>query len=140
MARIMDPFCLLKPSVMEIILYTLPNEVAPELPVWFVANNWQNFIYLAYPVAEALPGGAGVANTCTTNGPSNCLTLNNTLPQLNPRALAVIAGRNLTANNPRLLVTDFFEGVNSVIDETFVKFQLPNANNDQVRVIATGNP
>lgn len=105
----------------------------PEIPEWFAKNDWQDFIYAAYPTAEALPGGGTL---CTAG--AGCLTVNGVAPSNNKRALLVAAGPDLSSNRPSANPTDYFEGQNaSPGDEVFEKTTASATNNDQIRVIAT---
>jgi hypothetical protein len=109
-----------------------------ELPEWFVKNDWQELVYVAYSSGESLPGGG---TTCTAG--TDCLVLNNTgSPNDDKRALAVIAGAALgtqdRAASPTL--ADYLESDNqqtAISPRAFRKDVLSGTFNDQVRVIAT---
>lgn len=116
-----------------------------ELPSWFYKNEWQNLIYIAYATGEALPGDTtdttpadGVPDNVCTSG-TDCLVLNNSgSPNNDKRALAIIAGEDLSAARPSGVLLNYLEGENSSpIDSTFVKGQTTVNFNDQIKVIST---
>ena len=119
-------------------IYATPPK-GPELPLWFVPNEWHFLTYAAYPndtTAEKPPGGAATA--CTVGSETDpCLVLNGTgAPNNNKRAIVVSAGRDLT-DTPRTDQLDrYFEGDNAILDNRFERQQPINDRfNDQVRVI-----
>jgi len=118
---------------------------AGELPTWFVNNNWHQLVYAAYPVSEPLPG---VQNPAPFNPPAagvcngNCLTLtsNGISPVNNIRAVAMIAGQDLTPAtiHPNAVLIDYFDLINSDAFPNTFDQQLPSTVfNDQVRIIRT---
>ncbi len=124
-----------------------PPDVAPELPPWFVNNNWHHLVYLAYPASEPVPGvfnaAAPAAGPGVCNG--NCLIMTATsgaaVNQVSNtvRALAVVAGQDLSPATPRpnAALNDYFDIENSDLDLTYDKQVFSNAFNDQIRSILT---
>ena len=116
-----------------------------DLPDWFYNNNWHHLIYLAYASGESLPGDTtdttpadGIPdNACKTLG-TQCLVLNNSgTPSDDKRALAMIAGGDLTASRPSGNFGDYFENQNATPqDDNFWKGQATAAFNDQIKVIS----
>lgn len=110
----------------------------PEIPPWFVANNWHHLIYAAYPTVEDPPGSAAVCVPGT-----DCLTLNGVgTPINNKRALVISAGSDLDVITPRPnnVLAEYLEGENSspTGNGVFARQQpLNGAFNDQVRVVRT---
>lgn len=115
---------------------TVPT--GPELPRWFIANNWHHLIYVAYPTVENPPGSTTVCVPGT-----NCLTLNGVgAPTNNKRALVISAGRDLDliTLRPNNVLAEYLEGENSIPagNGVFTHQQpLNGAFNDQVRVVRT---
>lgn len=115
---------------------TVPT--GPEIPPWFVANNWHHLIYVAYPTIEDPPGSAAVCVPAT-----DCLTLNGVgTPTNNKRALVISAGSDLdgTTARPNNVLAEYLEGENSspAGNGVFVRQQpLNGVFNDQVRVVRT---
>ncbi|MBI4006130.1 MAG: hypothetical protein HY356_05635 [Gammaproteobacteria bacterium] len=118
--------------------YADAGEVSPELPEWFVKNEWHHLVYIAYPASEAISGGA----TACVPG-TDCLVLDGAgAPDNDKRAIAIIAGEDLTTDTtrPNGTLSDYFESENSnvVSDGIFEIRQDPDDTfNDQVKVIAT---
>ena len=117
--------------------YDDADEFSPELPEWFVKNNWHQLVLIAYPGSEVIPGGAV---TCVVG--TDCLVLNGAGgTNNNNRAIAIIAGEDLTPASPRPNndVTDYLEAENtSSLDGVLEKRQYPdNVFNDQVKIIST---
>ncbi len=118
--------------------YEDTGEVSPELPEWFVKNEWHHFVYVAYPTSEAISGGA----TACVSG-TDCLVLDGAgTPDDDKRAIAIIAGEDLTPDTtrPNGTLSDYFESENSnvVSDGIFeMRQDLDDTFNDQVKVIAT---
>lgn len=104
-----------------------------DLPDWFLNNNWHHLIYIAYAPGETLPGD----NACTTSG-TDCLVLNNSgTPNNDKRALAMIAGEDLTAQRPSGVLAHYFENGNATpLDNNFWKDQTTDVFNDQIKVIS----
>jgi len=127
--------------------YIDAGEAAPELPPWFINNNWHHLVYVAYPASEPIPG---IFNTTApASGPgicnANCLTLTATVGgnvaqvNTNVRALAVTAGQDLSVASPRpnAFLTDYFDIDNSNLDLVYDK-QMPSVIfNDQIRILLT---
>jgi hypothetical protein len=115
---------------------TVPT--GPEIPPWFVANNWHHLIYVAYPTVEDPPGSAAVCVPGT-----DCLTLNGVdTPIDNKRALVISAGSDLDVTTPRPnnVLAEYLEGENSspAGNGVFARQQpLNGVFNDQVRVVRT---
>lgn len=115
---------------------TVPT--GPEIPPWFVANNWHRLIYVGYPTVEDPPG-----RTVACVPDIDCLTLNGVGgPTNNKRALVISAGSDLDVTTPRPnnVLAEYLEGENSspAGNGVFVRQQpLNGAFNDQVRVVRT---
>ncbi len=110
-----------------------------ELPEWFVANDWQNLIYVAYASGEPLPGDTAAGQDCLSLVTA-CLTVNRNGTLINNvRANVLSAGGDLNAARPSGLLTDYFDNIeNTNLDDTFLKNTPTNIYNDQTRVISTG--
>ncbi len=120
--------------------YVDTNEVAPELPSWFVANGWHELVYLAYASGETLPGDTTVGQDCVSLG-TTCVsvTINGTLTS-NVRAAVFSAGVDLSplTARPNGILSDYFEGENSSpVDDLFIKDKMTTTYNDQTRIIST---
>jgi hypothetical protein len=134
-------------SVEATIQYDLDIDDS-ELPEWFVANDWQNLIYVAYGSGELplpgdttdiLPGPAdgNPDNVCTAGVDCMSININGTVNN-NIRAAVFSAGIDFNSARPSNLLTDYFENENSnPIDDLFVKNRLSNIYNDQTRIIST---
>lgn len=118
-----------------------PPPRSPELPPWFIDDNWHHLIYVAYAPGEPLPGGAAV---CAPG--VNCLSLqdNRASPgttRNDVRALAVSAGAVLSGQNRAAgggALNDYFEGQNASAGDGIFERRVPSsAFNDQIRVIST---
>ncbi|NKB36381.1 MAG: hypothetical protein GKR93_04320 [Gammaproteobacteria bacterium] len=109
-----------------------------ELPTWFVNNEWQELIYIAYASGEAvLPGDTTPDQDCATLG--NCISVasDGVVYSNTTRAVAISAGVGTT--RPGNLLTDYFEGENSnPIDDVFIKNDITTVTNDQTRIICDG--
>ena len=130
-------------------LYTAAGEIAPDIPPWFITNEWHHFTFISYPAAETLPGNfndnAPNSGTGVCNG--NCLTVtaNNGVVNVSnaARALITIAGNDITGNRPSNLISDYFEGVVDANadglddDEAFDRQRISAAFNDQSRIVLT---
>ncbi len=110
-----------------------------ELPTWFVSNDWQELIYLAYASGEPLPGNTAAGQDCFTLA-TNCLSVDaDNIVTPNVRAVVVTAGADLTPGTarPNANLADYFELENSIVDDLFMKDKISNAANDRTRIIAT---
>lgn len=125
-----------------------PPDVAPELPPWFITNQWHWQVLVAYPASEAVPGIFNAAAPAAGPGVCNgaCLTLNATIGaninqvNNNIRALAIVAGQDLDIAvdpRPNADISDYFDIENSDPDEVYDK-QVPSLLfNDQSRILLT---
>ena len=117
--------------------YADAGEITPQIPQWFVNNNWHHLVHIAYPLNENLPGSAGSA----CNPGVNCIVLTSNLinPQNNIRAIAMIAGDETPAqlgNRASNNLTDYFDIVeNTNADDVFDYQFLSTVFNDQFRII-----
>mgnify|MGYP000882959513 CR=1 FL=1 len=120
--------------------YVDVNEVAPELPRWFVDNDWHELVYLAYASGEALPGDTTAGQDCVSLA-TPCVTVTiNGAAATNVRAAAFTAGADLTpgTTRPNGTLTDYYELENSSpVDDSFLEGRLSAAYNDQTRIIST---
>ena len=112
------------------------NRASPgELPAWFVANRWQDYVLVAYSPALA-PGSGGRA--CTAG--ADCLVLARRSPDGNAQTLDDVTGLVLLAGaalpSQRRSAGDpaqWFEGDNARLDGQFTE-QAPDARfNDRLR-------
>lgn len=111
------------------------QQATNEIPDWFIRNNWQQLIYVAYSNGDT----PAIASVCTTG--TDCLTLSGGgMPNNNKRALAIIAGQELsTQNRSTGILNTYYEGSNNVLNDsdTFQKATLSTSFNDQVRIFNT---
>jgi len=111
-----------------------------ELPEWFVANDWQDLVYVAYASGEALPGDTTAGQDCVSLATS-CITVNiNGIATNNVRVAVVSAGVDLTPDTvrPNGTLTDYFDSENSnPVDDSFVKNRITAIYNDQTRIVST---
>ncbi len=101
---------------------------------WFITNNWHHVTY--YAVASShTPSGA--THNCTTA--ADCLTVAQTTPANNVRAIVVLAGRSLAgAARPNGNLNDFLDSAeNRDGDRTYEQKRVDNTFND--RVLSVGN-
>ncbi|MCK5497777.1 MAG: hypothetical protein KAI77_01165, partial [Gammaproteobacteria bacterium] len=117
--------------------YDDTGEFFPEIPGWFINNNWHHLVYIAYPSSESLPGGA---TACITG--TDCIELNGSgSPDDNKRALAIIAGEALSGQDRVTAPTidDWFENENKSwpADRIYEKGQTTVNFNDQIKVISS---
>ena len=117
-----------------------------ELPGWFVANNWQRLLYVAYS-GDYVPGGSG---SCTPG--TDCLDIQGRMSVNDRQAVVLSAGRELagvTCSYPfpfLLSVTqdrtkgrrcDYFEGQNASTGDDIFRKDKTDTFNDR---IITVNP
>ena len=111
-----------------------------ELPEWFVANDWQNLVYVAYASGEPLPGDTTAGQDCVSLATS-CITVNiNGIATNNVRAAVISAGVDLTPGTvrPNGTLADYFDSENSnPVDDSFVKNRITAIYNDQTRIVST---
>ena len=125
------------PYGLDSTIYATPQK-GPELPPWFVPNEWHFLMYAACPndsTAEKPPGAAATA--CTVGSETDpCLMLNGTgAPNNNKRAIIVSAGSDLTDTPRTDQLQRYFEGDNAILDNTFERQPISDSFNDQVQVI-----
>jgi hypothetical protein len=83
---------------------------------WFVKNEWYKLVY--YAAAQNITAAGLPTPACTTG--TNCLTVTNTTPANNKRALLILAGRSMSnAARPNALLGDFVEFGNADGNTTF---------------------
>ena len=115
--------------------YDDTGEFSPEIPEWFIKNNWHHQVFIAYPASELIPGGATACITAT-----DCIELNGSgSPDDNKRAIAIIAGESLSTQDRTIAPTidDWFENENKNGDDIFEKANSSSTFNDHVRIIST---
>ncbi|MGE3771376.1 MAG: hypothetical protein AB7I32_00500 [Gammaproteobacteria bacterium] len=108
-----------------------------ELPQWFTANLWQQFVFVAYADAHA-PGN--VASDCVAG--TDCLELADTRHQApavthaDVRALVLAAGTALaTQARPGADPAQWFEGENASLDDRYeTRDEAPNFNDVLLRL------
>lgn len=109
-----------------------------ELPDWFINDQWNHLIYVAYPNIEALPGSVPACTVAV-----DCITLTRNLinQSQNVRAIIQIAGAPISiAGVPQARPSpnefDYFENENNDLDEDYDQpiISLINSN-DQIRIV-----
>ncbi len=121
------------------------NPEIVEIPPWFIDDQWHRMTLVAYPADEAVPGGSGPGDVCTSG--VDCLSVCTpgldcpplgTPAQQNVRAVVVVGGRafDVSQNRPGALLTDYFESENA--NQARTAFERASAaSNDRLRIIAT---
>ena len=107
------------------------------LPRWFTENAWHHHVYFAFAANEG-PGGTG----CTAG--TDCLVVNWDRPGTmsdptvdKARGVALTAGYDLDTSTPRPVndLTDYLEGENNNLDDTYWKTIVTANANDQLRIL-----
>ena len=111
-----------------------------ELPGWFVANNWQRLLYVAYS-GDYVPGGSG---SCTPG--TDCLDIQGRMSVNDRQAVVLSAGMELSSatcpdasyqNRSRGRVCDYFEDQNGTSGDDIFRKDKTDTFNDR---IITVNP
>lgn len=118
--------------------YLDSDEEPPELPSWFVENNWHELVYIVYSSTEPLPGDTTAGNDCKSLG-GPCVTLNGTgNPNDNKRAVVLSAGPQLSGQDRSTSadMADYYEDDNANGDDILLKASESGSFNDKSGVVS----